>query len=139
MKKIAIVFLSLMIMVSMAQAEVDLTAYDTQELIELEQAIQTELSNRSDYTEANIHNGIFVAGKDIKPGTYAMRCTKPTSGIVWYISVYDSEAAYEEGNRTFTLGGTVQETIQINLEEGMVLKIDFGSGIIKPVSYDWMM
>ena len=99
------------------------------------------------YTENNtaICDGVFIAGKDIAPGSYILSCTD--SDWALEITVFENEQKYFDYHKTdrFTVGEESDaksqhalintsiwpdETYSLNIQDGYVVKIENGKGTL---------
>lgn len=110
-------------------AEPDLKSYSDEDLQKLYTDVKTELTSRNLTTGDSIGSGIYIAGTDIKSGTYT------------YTNVIDSAshvsiAESMDGDVKSVVRLEKGETASVVLTDGMVLSID-GTGTLEPTSPSW--
>lgn len=133
---------------SVAAAEgVDLAAMTLDELVVLHERVDAEIDARISCEASLIAEGVYEAGKSIKPGMFLITCTDVNSGWGIYIDTFenmDSYTKYKENNvenanliisrSNFNIGGSAM----VQLEEGMVLYIHNGIATAEEVRPSWM-
>ena len=133
MKKflVCLMVLSMVWTVSFAE-EIDLTAMSMDELYILRQRIDSEIHSRYQVSEGVLYPGIYVVGKDIKPGFYLIECVEVTDAellthenpqivIDTYNSVDDLPYHYRDQQWLY-----VGKKLQLNLSEGMAFEVVYG-------------
>jgi len=109
---------------------------DLPELSELRTRIETEIGTRYGEDWVRIGQGTIVAGKNIPVGTYEIICTEP---VVLYevpiFSLYVFESIEKSKVQTnaiwFSSYNKAGTSFTVSLEEGNVLELAGGSGIIR--------
>ena len=99
MKKLLVVLIVsfVILQVNMSIAEISYGEMTTDELIKLRNDISDELDKRIGEEDGNmIFVGDYIAGIDIKPGTYIITCTdKPANQLRMVFAVYEAGDKYE--------------------------------------------
>ena len=139
MKKfIALVLALLCLSVPALAEEVDLSSMDLATLLKLHAELDSAIQEKFDCElDANgLYQGIYVVGKDIKAGRYLLTMTTKTYFMCHLYEDMTHKEAHDGGQRETLLA--VGETLQLTLEDGMVLVIDQGAVSVKMVSKaDW--
>lgn len=158
MKKVLSLLVALLLVCTAAYAEApDLSAMTLEELVELHKLLDAELVARNAGAHSTITEGMYTAGKSIKPGTYKITCTEVYGEEGCTIHTFESEdnySLYELGmgygyggsydslmNAYLVYSGNIEvgKSITVQLTEGMVLHIEGGSGEIHTLNADWAM
>lgn len=118
--------------------EIDLSGMDLAALLKLHEqldaAIQEEIECLVD--ENVIFQGVYVVGKDIKAGYYLVTCiidSENEGNFDFFYELYDSEETYSQHNRSMFDRFNAGTSAQLNLQDGMVLRIVNGTANLKPV------
>ena len=141
MKKILVLVIILMLVISisaLAESTIDLSGLSIEELIGLKSSVNEELHNRIGSDDSEIYSGKYIVGKNINPGKYTITCTESVGGglsIDVYLLVED-KISYE-GMLNPHIYLNVGETGFIQLEEGTVLEISDGTGLIQASNPTW--
>lgn len=140
MKKMILPVVMLAIVVFSAPVyaiDIDVSTLELSELLELRQTIETEVMMRLSGGASSINPGAYVTGKDIKAGQYNITCT---SDYLYY-AVFDDEEAYNAAVVSQNIEGSTivyscgsGETFFVGLEDGKVLLISDGSGVVTEAS-----
>lgn len=134
MKKIVAFVLALLLLIPSAFAEVDLSSYSYEQLLELYRSVQQEIISRPEWKEVTVPKGVYVIGEDIPAGSYTIKSTDPGG----YINIFLWGAEQKDYD---TAGGLlVNEALykssqvlgRINLKNGNVLELS-GTVIMTPV------
>ena len=72
MKKLTALVLSLILLTSVSMAEVDLSSYSYDQLLDLNRQVQFEIMSRPEWKEVTVPAGIYVIGQDIPEGAYTL-------------------------------------------------------------------
>ena len=140
MKKfIALVMALLCLSAPVVAEEIDLSGMDLRSLLalheQLDSMIEEQLECRLD--ENSIYQGIYVVGKDILPGYYLFTCIEDRhdeGNFDFFYELYESEDAYTKHNRSMFDRFNVGESVQLDLQDGMVLRIVNGTANVQQVS-----
>lgn len=122
MKKLTALVLSLILLTSVSLAEVDLSSYSYDQLLELNRQVQFEIMSRPEWKEVTVPMGNYVIGEDIPAGKYTLTAAPGQSGnvVVWGKEPYN----YVDG------GGLIFNEI-IGYKEGDVIgRIELNKGNI---------
>jgi hypothetical protein len=118
--------------------EIDLTGMDLMELIKLHDrldlAIQEDIGCLFD--ENNIFQGVYIVGKDIGAGYYMVTCivdSEDEGNFDFFYELYDSEETYSQHKRSMFDRFNAGTSVQLNLQDGMVLRIVNGTALIQPI------
>lgn len=140
MKKIialmlAMLFLSIPVMAE----EIDISDLDLNELLalheRLDSAIQDEIMCKLD--ENSIFQGVYTVGRDIIPGYYLFTCIEDRhdeGNFDFFYEIYESQEAYDKNKRTKFDRFNVGESTQLDLQDGMVLRIVNGTANVQQAS-----
>ena len=134
MKKMAVLFLALILIFPAARAEdIPISSLSTDELISLRDRINDELSLRLKDGTSAIYSGDYVVGQDIKAGQYILYFTKCAEAYGYgEIVIYANAAAREKRERSIQHPRKNVETY-LNLRDGMILEIRLGSGVLQSI------
>lgn len=140
-KLIAFVTAILLILLSsVAIADVDVSGLSYDELVDLVNKAQYEMMKTDKWEEVVVPEGIYIIGRDIPAG----RWTISAPPKVYVIYVYVGKTMYDEFSVNFDsmtgLHGTQYSlykegdtsSITYDLKDGMILQIKSGSGIFTP-------
>lgn len=137
MKKFISMVLVLLCLALPAMAEeIDLSGMDLPTLLKLHEQLDAAIQEQVDclLDSNSIFQGVYVVGKDIKPGYYLVTCivdSEDEGNFDFFYELYDSEETYTKHNRSmfdrFNAGGSTQ----LNLQDGMVLRIVNGTALIQ--------
>ena len=158
MKKIVSLLVAMLLICTAAYAESpDLAAMSLEELKALHEQLDAELVARNAGAHSLITEGMYTAGKSIKPGAYKITCTEVYGEEDFTIHTFENEdnySLYELGmgygyggsydslmNAYLVYSGNIEvgKSITVQLTEGMVLHIEGGSGEINALIADWAM
>ena len=131
MKKfIALVLTLLCFSIPAFAEEVDLSGMDLAALLKLHEQLDSAIQEKFDCElDANgLYQGIYVVGKDIKAGRYLLTMTTET---YFMCHLYEDKEAHDGGQHETLLA--VGDTLQLTLEDDMVLVIDQGAVSVKMV------
>lgn len=137
MKKFISMVLALLCLALPAVAdEIDLSSMDLPTLLKLHEQLDAAIQEQVDclLDSNNIFQGIYVVGKDIKPGYYLATCivdSEDEGNFDFFYELYDSEEAYTKHNRSMFDRFNVGDSTQLNLQDGMVLRIVNGTALIQ--------
>lgn len=128
-------------------ATIDLEAMSLEELLELHTRLDAEIDARIGCDQSTICDGLYVAGKSIKPGTYMITCTEVYNNWM-YVTLFGNEEDYTTysadmyNNVKLRLAqesvDAAGKSVIVHLEDGMVMDIVGGKGTIEPVASDWV-
>lgn len=136
MKKFISMVLALLCLALPAMAEeIDLSCMDLPTLLKLHEQLDAAIQEQVDclLDGNNIFQGVYVIGKDIKPGYYLVTCivdSEDEGNFDFFYELYDSEEAYTKHNRSMFDRFNVGASTQLNLQDGMVLRIVNGTALI---------
>lgn len=132
MKRLILLVLILTMAVSPALAAgIDLSKMTDAELVELRAQIDEILDDDS----SKIYEGKYVVGTDIKPGRYKLTCYQFLNILAaMHVNLY---AADNPDERLESYDIVTGSSVYVNLTEGMILTLEYGSCYIKTASADW--
>ena len=148
MKRIVAAFLVILFAFSSTTSFADnsLSAYTLEQLFALKMQIEAEIRSRVGDGDSIIPQGTYIAGRDIKTGSFEISFGQK-SGVYLVITTYPSESnflAYKSGEMEFGEAHSDQYTFReegesayVNLTDGMILRLDGGSFIIKESQHSW--
>ena len=134
MKKfIALVLTLLCFSIPAFAEEVDLSGMDLAALLKLHEQLDSAIQEKFDCElDANgFYQGIYVVGKDIKAGRYLLTMTTETYFMCHLYEDMTHKEAHDGGQHETLLA--VGDTLQLTLEDDMVLVIDQGAVSVKMV------
>ena len=134
MKKfIALVLTLLCFSIPAFAEEVDLSGMDLAALLKLHEQLDSTIQEKFDCElDANgLYQGIYVVGKDIKAGRYLLTMTTETYFMCHLYEDMIHKEAHDGGQHETLLA--VGDTLQLTLEDDMVLVIDQGAVSVKMV------
>lgn len=134
MKKfIALVLTLLCFSIPAFAEEVDLSGMDLAALLKLHEQLDSAIREKFDCElDANgLYQGIYVVGKDIKAGRYLLTMTTETYFMCHLYEDMTHKEAHDGGQHETLLA--VGDTLQLMLEDDMVLVIDQGAVSVKMV------
>ena len=137
MKKFISMVLALLCLALPAMAEeIDLSSMDLPTLLKLHEQLDAAIQEQIDclLDSNNIFQGVYVVGKDIKPGYYLVTCivdSEDEGNFDFFYELYDSEETYTKHNRSMFDRFNVGDSTQLNLQDGMVLRIVNGTALIQ--------
>lgn len=137
MRKLIALILILSCFTLPAMAEgIDVSSISLSELLalheQLDAAIDEEIECRLD--ENSIFQGVYVVGKDILPGYYLFTCIvdrHDEGNFDFFYELYESEETYSKHNRSMFDRFNIGESAQLNLVDGMVLRIVNGTANVQ--------
>lgn len=137
MKKILVIVIAAFMLCSTALCEeIDLSSMNLEDLLALhtriDEAINEELTCLLDTD--NIYQGVYVVGKDIAPGYYLFTCIideQDDGNFDFFYELYDSEETYAAHNRSMFDRFNCGTSAQLNLQDGMVLRIINGTAKVQ--------
>lgn len=140
MKKfLALVMAMLYLSAPVVAEEIDFSGMDLRSLLalheQLDSLIEEQLECRLD--ENSIYQGVYVIGKDILPGYYLFTCIEDRhdeGNFDFFYELYESEDAYTKHNRSMFDRFNVGESVQLDLQDGMVLRIVNGTANVQQAS-----
>lgn len=126
---------------------IDVSAMSLEELLALRNTVNTAISERIDlsFNDSKIGTGVYVVGKDIKPGKYDLICTLARidlsfEGTPRYsmcsIDIF-SDASDDAKSICCFSRIAVGQQFAIELKEGNVLCIDDGNFLIQKSEHSW--
>lgn len=132
MKRLILLVLVLTMAVSPALAAgIDLSKMTDAELVELRAQIDEILDDDS----SKIYEGKYVVGTDIKPGRYKLTCYQFLNILAaMHVRLYTANNPDEWLESYDIVTGS---SVYVNLTEGMILTLEYGSCYIKTASADW--
>ena len=131
-----------MLTVPAVAEELDLSSMPTDELISLSNRVSSELKSRFSSDADAIAEGVYVVGRDIKSGSYEFTCTSTRdvfSKADISVYVFPDEASLREMSPILQ-GATclsINDTVGLNLVDGMVLYLCCCSGQLVTVEHSW--
>ena len=128
MKKSPVVFLILALVIAHIAAfavEIDFSNYTDEEMLEIEQLVAQELSERNIQKHATMIEGIYTVGEDIPAGKYTFSLEDKGSSVMPSIWVYKDDGKHTVGNTVSSkLFEDVGDSKIIPLEDGNVIYLD---------------
>lgn len=140
MKKILLLVLSLMLFVVPGLAEdvsTDLSTMSVDDLIALRKCVDNELDSRDFFSESEIYSGTYVVGKDIKLGSYVIVCAQTMSQYGLEVRLYADEEMWRDSESLSRRYIDEGESLQIRLDEGMVVALFDGTATIRRTEPSW--
>lgn len=140
MKKfIALVLAMLCLSIPTMAEEMDINSMDLNALLALHEQLDALIGDQIQcrLDENSIFQGVYVVGKDILPGYYLFTCIEDRhdeGNFDFFYEIYESEGAYDKHDRSMVDRFNVGESVQLNLEEGMVLRIVNGTANVQQSS-----
>lgn len=149
MKRILCVCLAMLMLIapsSIAEENIDFSSYNLDELLDMSNQIQTEITKRNPTEYSTIPSGTYQAGVDIAQGRYRLFVPKDVNYFV-RVRVFPDIAAYSQyANDSSNIDSETTTMINlyygltscyISIEPDSVLSI-YGDGcMIEEVSYSW--
>ncbi|MBQ8707889.1 MAG: hypothetical protein IJ523_07370 [Succinivibrionaceae bacterium] len=136
---IALMLTMLFLSVPVIAEEIDISTLDLSALLalheRLDSAIQDEIQCRLD--ENSIFQGVYAVGKDIASGYYLFTCIEDRhdeGNFDFFYEIYESQEAYDKNKRTMFDRFNVGESAQLDLQDGMVLRIVNGTANVQQSS-----
>lgn len=139
MKRILALVVTILLLSTCAMAEeIDLTGMDLASLLELHTKVDAAVQDKIDclVDDNLIFQGVYVVGKDITAGYYLFTCVVDqydSGNFDFFYEIYDTEDTYTAHKRSMFDRFNVGESVQLRLEDGMVLRIVNGTANVKPV------
>ena len=141
MKKFLAVVLGLFVLFAVAALGegIDLSRMTLDELVELNQKIETEIYTRVNTDSKDmIYPGEYIAGVDIKPGQYEFHCTEAEAvDQQGYIGIARISDKGREEAVSWSYYISAGDIFMFTLDEGMLLGINYCSGILQPADRNW--
>lgn len=144
MKRFLVLLLGLMMLAAPVLAEdLDVSSMDLETLVSLHEKIKTELLTRIAPGNDILPRGRYIAGTDIKPGSYEVVCLqsdppnkdKNVSGFGVEV-LREAENGWEKTvwySKPMQVGGVAF----FKIEEGQILEVYSGYGTIRQVKHSW--
>lgn len=151
MKKLFAVCLLMMLVSTVAFAEVDLSAMSFDELAALRDQCQMEMMNRDEWQEVTVPQGVYEIGKQIPAGTWIIRCADigrndyllsicditwgigaPDNGNRWTYSKQKGEVRIYNPNNENYRGETAEYTITLNKGEFISIHPQYNKVVFTP-------
>ena len=135
--------------VSAAVAGIDISGLSSEELIELREEIDNKLLDNGEVD--TINPGVYIVGKDIKPGTYELSSKAIDLDDVTFVYVYSSKENYDNDHDDYDTSCQVgvwtsdsvepdeYHSVSVSLEEGNVISIEENTCLIKPYEASWQI
>ena len=138
MKRFIVLILAMCcLLVPVSAEEIDLESMDLAALLALHErldtAIQDQIQCRLDRN--SIFQGVYVVGKDIVPGYYLFTCIEDRydgNNFDFFYEIYENQEKYDSSNRSMFDRFNVGESVQLDLKDGMVLRIVHGTANVQP-------
>lgn len=120
-KLIALILVFACLMPVIAVADLDLSGYSFDDLIDLQRQITAEILSRPEWKEVTVPAGDWVVGTDIPAGSYGIRNDSSTVNLsVWKREVNDYTDNGLLYNELIRKGGTFGKII---LKDGWIVSI----------------
>lgn len=139
---LAALLIAMMLAPSVMAEDLDLSSMPTAELIALSNRVASELKSRFSADADKIAEGVYIVGRDIKSGSYEFTCTSTRyvfSKADISVYVFPDEASLREMSPILQ-GATclsINDTVGLNLVDGMVLYLCCCSGQLVTVEHSW--
>jgi hypothetical protein len=138
-KLIALVLTMLLLSAPVMAEEIDISGMDLDSMLalheQLDSMIQDKIQCRLD--EDSILQGVYTVGKDIVPGYYLFTCIEDRhdeGNFDFFYEIYESQEAYDSNKRMMFDRFNVGESTQLDLQEGMILRIINGTANVQQAS-----
>lgn len=143
MKKfLALLLVMILVCVPAFASTVDLGSLTDSELEELQSDLNNEFISRGLVIDQPFPAGNYIAGKNIRAGSYTIKADKDTTGRYYIYSTEDGfkDHDYASIKMQGLFGQIGTETIEVYIEDGMVfqLEISKGSATISTQKAAWM-
>lgn len=130
---LALVFCFLLLLACSVQAEsIDLSGYSFEELLILQQRVNTALFESPEWKEVEVPMGVWDVGKDIPAGRWELRKSPNSTGywasVVFYLKRTNGQPDYM---REMYHLKTPEDSAVLELEEGNVIKIEDASVVFR--------
>lgn len=125
MKKLIAIVLALIILISVAIADFDISALSFDELLLMSKQVTAEIISRPEWKEVTVPSGQWVVGEDIPAGFYSIS----PSGKGGYIRVRN-----ESGKLLLSQGIRKESDVfaKYELKDGYTIEVEDGSLIFAP-------
>ena len=125
MKKIAVAIIAVMVLSSVALADLDLSSFSYEDLLSISQQVSFEIMSRPEWKEITVPSGQWVVGKDIPAGFYSISPTE--KGGYLRIRSADGKLLLGQGVRKDS-----DAFWKYELKDGYTVEIENGSLIFGP-------
>ena len=143
MKKVLAILAALVLIVSAAVAEVDLSGMSFDELVALAHQVDQAIWASDGWQEVTVPPGTYKIGEDIPARKWTIKATDGGSVLVYYCAVIDDVGhasifggactdawIYSENYKGF--GGTDQTQVTYDLKDGMYFIVMNGNAVFTP-------
>lgn len=113
---------------TMYSADLDLSGYSIDELLELRKIISEELFNKGYVEKVNFPNGTYECGVDIKPGRYLF--SVEGDEIYGHVAIYDSKEDRENGDSRLDRYIDADQPQYLDFNEGDYILVYYGDGTL---------
>ena len=113
-------------------ADLDLSGMTTEELVALQDSIQTELNSRGYNKNDEIATGVFVVGQDIRAGIFSYEAIEDTT-----LFVYENSEKYNSREPLSTILIFKGQNGTISLADNQVMEIVSGRGRLSDDKPSW--
>lgn len=134
MKKFISMVLALLCLALPAMAEeMDLNNMSLADLLKLHEQLDTAIQEQFDCVldSDGIYQGVYVVGTDIKAGRYLLTSVSKTYFMCHLYEDMEHKTAHDGGQHETITG--IGDTLQLKMEDGMVLVVDQGAASVKLV------
>lgn len=154
MKRILSLALGILMLFSVSAIgeEIDTSSMSLDELVSLRTQIQNEITNRLFASSSVINSGVYLVGKDIKAGQYEIDYEK--AQVCLKVALFKNETRYESYRRFSNASNEIERDMltkyslsvqyvyeggscYVGLEDGMVMTVSGGSGILNEIKPVW--
>ena len=146
MKRLICTLIVILLVVSSAMAEVDLSAMSYDELVSLKDQVQLAIWQSKEWQEVEVPKGVYTVGKDIPAGKWTVlaadgaKCyikwgdlLEPSGvDVSWDGSIFVSEILYSPTYRNYDFGDATQVTW--DLKDGNYFIVESGIAVFTPYS-----
>ncbi len=114
-------------------ASVDVTSMTTDDLLELKEAINSEILKRFGTEGDSIYTGKYIVGEDIKSGMYVITFPSKNSDYDYgQVIVYPTVECEWSDREVITL--RIGEEGYLELNDGNVIDVSYLTGVIRPIT-----
>lgn len=128
MKKFCCILVGLMLLCSVALAEVDLESMSFDELIDLREQITIEITSRPEWKEVNVPAGIYEIGVDIPAGHWTISPVNDSVAFNYGSALNETKTDIAPMNLTATGGAGKPETFMNEVFGMESVSIDLAEG-----------
>lgn len=135
MKRFLVLVLAFVMLATVAVGEeLDLAGMSLDELQSLHEQVEAEILNKTEALTPKGINGVLIGGKDIKPGSYALKCLGEVGIVVWH----SEDDFVADNNMILNKWYSTGDTVRLYISEGTVVQISSATVTIQPATEDWV-